>query len=360
MFCCIDAFSSSIVVRLPAAISAIISIKRVHLVSLRRPSGPFRLLIDCRGMPGPIIPLSSAATCYRVRPHINDALIPSQINRLAAGHAHTHTHTRATAIFSQRDNFIIAFGCAGIKQTPPLHTPSPSPVWEHLVRINRVRELVWETCLGFFLESFIKSFIHQVRVHTHPCCMIASPDPLLLLLYLLLAHCFGFTAHLLHEWLSVTAFPAAGSCFLRDRLVSSAHSDGEFRRVLGELKGGSCEASPRWKIKTKIYDLKEVFSSSIPSVSLNDSKYAAPAVYVWIWVILPSSSSWAFIHFCSCFIRCFDNFTYLFFFFNLYLLLVQVNRDCLFYFRLYSLHLDPLLVWMWFRNKLCLDLNKLK
>lgn len=90
MFCCIDAFLSSIVVQLPAAISGSISIKRVHLVSLRRPSGPFRLLIDCRGMPGPLIPLSSAATCYRVRPHINDALIPSQINRLAAGHAHTH------------------------------------------------------------------------------------------------------------------------------------------------------------------------------------------------------------------------------------------------------------------------------
>lgn len=137
--------------------------------------------------------------------------------------------------------------------------------------------------------GFIKSFAHQVCVHTHqrktaPALYDSapsSPDPPLLLLYLLLAHCFGFTPHLLHEWLSVTAFPAARSCFWRNRLVSSAHSGGEFRRVLGGGEGGSCEASPKWKIKTKIYDQNEFFSSSIPSVSLNDSKYVAPGEYVW-------------------------------------------------------------------------------
>lgn len=62
----------------------------------------------------------------------------------------------------------------------------------------------------------------------------------------------------------MTAFPAAGSCFLHNRPVSSSHSDGEFRRVLGGGRGGggegrggvSFEASPKWKIKTKIYDQK--------------------------------------------------------------------------------------------------------
>lgn len=270
MFCCIDAFSSSIVVQLPAAISGSISIKRVHWVSLRRPSGPFRLLIDCRGMPGPLIPLSSAATCYRVRPHINDALIPSQINRLAAGHAHTHTHEPRPSF----DEEIISLSLSdALGSSRPLPSARPPKVWEHLIRINRVREL---NMFGLFLEKVGASsrvfFVGSARTPTDgkqpratskrplvtwpPAVTPLSPFSSLFWFYATFA-----------SWMTLSdGVSSSGQLFS----AQSARLVGTQRRRVQACSGGARGgASPKWKIKTKIYDknFQEVFfSPSIPSV----------------------------------------------------------------------------------------------
>lgn len=122
-----------------------------------------------------------------------------------------------------------------------------------------------------------------------------------------------------------------------------AHSDSEFRRV----PGFSCVASPKWKIQTKIYDQNE-FLSLLHSFSAAKWSQLCGTCSVRL-----DSSSRAFIHFCSCFIWCFNCIiSLIFIFFNLYLLPVQTNSDCLFYFHLYSLHFAQLSVWIWFKNRL--------